>query len=54
MSILKEMCTEEIEDPNVRTTYQYVLYLKDILQTVVELAKKKIRISVQEVLRQRG
>lgn len=41
MSILKEMCTEEIEDPNVRTTYQYVLYLKDRLQTVVELAKEK-------------
>lgn len=41
MSILKEMCTEEIEDPNVRTTYQYVLYLRDRLQTVVELAKEK-------------
>lgn len=32
---------EEIEDPYVRTTYQYVLNLKDRLQTMSELAKKK-------------
>lgn len=42
MSILKEMCTEEIEDPNVRTTYQYVLDLKDRLQTMAELAKENL------------
>lgn len=42
MSILKEMCTEEIEDPNVRTTYQYVLDLKDRLQTVAELVKENL------------
>lgn len=42
MSILKEKCTEEIEDPNVRTTYQYVLDLKDRLQTMAELAKENL------------
>lgn len=42
MSILKEMCTEVIEYPNVRTTYQYVLDLKDRLQTMAELAKENL------------
>lgn len=42
MSILKEMCTEEIDDPNVRITYQYVLDLKDRLQRMAELAKENL------------
>ncbi|XP_061171191.1 uncharacterized protein LOC133180739 [Saccostrea echinata] len=42
MSILKELCTKEIEDPNVKTTYQYVLDLKERLQSMAQLARENL------------
>ncbi|XP_052692422.1 uncharacterized protein LOC128170699 isoform X2 [Crassostrea angulata] len=42
ISILKELWTNDIPDPNVKTTYQYVLDLKDRLQSMAELAKESL------------
>ncbi|XP_065921901.1 uncharacterized protein [Magallana gigas] len=42
ISILKELWTNDIPDPNVKTTYQYVLDLKDKLQSMAELAKESL------------
>ena len=43
MTILKELWTKEQEDPEVKTTYQYVLDLKDRLTETCELAQKELR-----------
>lgn len=42
ISILKELWTNDISDTNVKTTYQYVLDLKDRLQSMAELAKESL------------
>ena len=42
ISILKELWTKEIKDPNVKTTYQYTLDLKDRLETMAQLAKENL------------
>ena len=42
MAILKELCTKEIEDPNVKTTYQYVLDLKEKLESMAQLARENL------------
>ncbi|XP_065921940.1 retrovirus-related Pol polyprotein from transposon 412 [Magallana gigas] len=42
ISILKELWTNDTPDPNVKTTYQYVLDLKDRLQSMAELAKESL------------
>nr|XP_022307941.1 uncharacterized protein LOC111113940 [Crassostrea virginica] len=39
ITILKELWTKDVPDPNVKTTYQYVLDLKERLQSMAELAK---------------
>ena len=36
---MKELWTKDVPDPNVKTTYQYVLDLKERLQSMAELAK---------------
>ena len=42
MSILKDLWTDDVPEPEVRTTYQYVLDLKDRLETVSEIASKEL------------
>lgn len=39
---MKELWTNDISDTNVKTTYQYVLDLKDRLQSMAELAKESL------------
>ena len=38
MSSLKDLWAEEVPEPEVRTTYQYVLDLKDRLVTMSDIA----------------
>lgn len=38
MTILKELWTKEIKDPEVKTTYQFMLDLRDRLESTFELA----------------
>ncbi|XP_061190531.1 uncharacterized protein LOC133198457 [Saccostrea echinata] len=42
MSILKELWTRDIDDPQVRTTYQYVLDLRERLESTAELARENL------------
>ena len=42
MTILKELWTEEIADPQVRTTYQYVLDLRERLESTAALARENL------------
>ena len=39
MSILKELCTKEMQDPDVKSTYQYVIDLRERLETTCKLAR---------------
>ena len=39
MATLKDLWTDEVKEPEVRTTYQYVLDLKQRLETTLEVAK---------------
>ncbi len=43
MTILKELWTREVPDPEVKTTYQYVFDLKEKLQETCELAQENMR-----------
>ena len=43
MTILKELWSKEFEDPEVKTTYQYVVDLRDKLETVSEMAHDNLR-----------
>jgi len=42
MRILKELWTKNIETPEIKTTYQYVLDLKSRLETTYELAQEAL------------
>jgi len=42
MSILKEIWTKEGTDPEVKTTYQYVLDLQNRLQQTCEVAREEL------------
>lgn len=42
MGILKELWTKEIDDPKVKSTYQYVLDLRERLETTAELARENL------------
>ena len=49
MSILKELWTEEIADPQVRTTYHYDLDLRERLESTAALARENLeKASTQE------
>ena len=48
MSILKDLSAEEVPEPEVITTYQYVLDLKDRLETVAEIARKELEKSAHK------
>jgi len=43
MSILRELMTNEKVEPEVKTTYEYVLDLKDRLQSTRELAQTELQ-----------
>nr|XP_034325279.1 uncharacterized protein LOC105323550 isoform X4 [Crassostrea gigas] len=47
MRILRELWTKEVTDPDIKTTYQYVVDLKDRLQSTCELAKENLERSSQ-------
>jgi len=42
MSIFRELLTNESVEPDVKTTYEYVVDLKDRLQNTCELAQKEL------------
>ena len=43
MQVLRELWTKDIEDPRVRTTYQYVLDLRERLESTVSLAQQNLQ-----------
>ena len=43
MHVLRELWTKDIEDPQVRTTYQYVLDLRERLESTVSLAHQNLQ-----------
>ena len=43
MSIMKELWTLEIADPQVKTTYQYVLDLRERLEWTAALARENLK-----------
>jgi len=43
MSILRELMTNEKVEPEVKTTYEYVFYLKDRLQSTCDLAQTELQ-----------
>ena len=42
MTILKELWTKEINDPSVKSTYQYIIDLRDRLESTCQLAKENL------------
>ena len=42
MTILKELWTHEVQDPEVKTTYQYIFDLKERLERTCELARENL------------
>ena len=47
MKILRELWTEEIQDVDVKTTYQYVVDLQGRLDKVLEVAQENLKLSAQ-------
>ena len=43
MQVLRELWRKDIEDPQVRTTYQYVLDLRERLESTVSLAQQNLQ-----------
>ena len=43
MQVLRELWTKDIENPQVRTTYQYVLDLRERLESTVSLAQQDLQ-----------
>nr|XP_022327762.1 uncharacterized protein LOC111127056 [Crassostrea virginica] len=46
MTVLREMWTKELRDPEVKSTYQYVIDLKERLEETCELAKQSLQKSI--------
>ena len=42
MTILKQLWSKEIEDPQVKSTYQYVIDLRERLESVYDIAKENL------------
>ena len=42
MQIIKQLWSKEIEDPEVRSTYQYVIELRDRLESTLEIAQDNL------------
>lgn len=47
MRIFRKLWTKEVTDPDIKTTHQYVVDLKDRLQSTCELAKENLERSSQ-------
>lgn len=47
LTILKELWSKEIEDPDVKSTYQYVVDLRQRLETVTEIAHNHLQKSAR-------
>lgn len=43
MTILKELWTKEISDPEIKSTYQFVIDLRDKLESTCKLAKENLK-----------
>ena len=43
MQVLRELWTKDIEDLQVRTTYQYVLDVRERLESTVSLAQQNLQ-----------
>eukprot|EP00057_Strongylocentrotus_purpuratus_P000907 XP_001186509.2 PREDICTED: uncharacterized protein LOC754648 [Strongylocentrotus purpuratus] len=52
LAILREMWTGEVDEPDTKTTYQYVLDLKDRLQLTCEVAQQNLSKSAERYRRQ--
>ena len=57
MAILKELCSKDIQDPQVKTTYQYVVdlrhrldYLCDITHENLQKASRKQKLQYDKML----
>ncbi|KAK6166422.1 hypothetical protein SNE40_023117 [Patella caerulea] len=48
MMILRELWTKNIDDPEVKTTYQYVLDLRERLETVGEMARDNLNVCAKK------
>lgn len=42
MKILRKLWTKDVEDPEVRTTYQYVVDLKERLEATCKMARENL------------
>ena len=42
MTILKELWTNEIQDPQIKSTYQYVIDLRERLESTCQLARENL------------
>jgi len=45
MTILKELWTKEISDPEIKSTYQFVIDLRDKLESTCKLAKENLKLA---------
>ena len=43
LQVLRELWTKDIEDPQIRTTYQYILGLREKLESTVSLAQQNLQ-----------
>ena len=42
MAILKDIWTDDVQEPEVRTTYQYILDLRQRLEDTLEVPRKEL------------
>lgn len=47
MRILRELWTKEVNDPEVHTTYQYIVDLKERLESTCTMAKENLKKATQ-------
>ena len=52
LAILRELWTGEVDEPDTKTTYQYVLDLKDRLEATCQLAQENLSKSAEKYRRQ--
>ncbi|XP_071503098.1 uncharacterized protein [Diadema antillarum] len=52
LTILRELWTGEVEEPETKTTYQYVLDLKDRLEATCKLAQENLGLSAEKYRKQ--
>ena len=50
MHILRELRTKDIDEHEVKSSYHYVLDLRECLEDTLKLAQKQLKLSQAEVL----